>query len=26
VCPWCNSGKKVKHCDCEGARKFRGEI
>ncbi|MBX7214190.1 MAG: preprotein translocase subunit SecA [Thermoflexales bacterium] len=26
VCPFCNSGKKVKHCDCEGARKFRGEI
>jgi preprotein translocase subunit SecA len=25
VCPFCNSGKKVKHCDCEGARKFRGE-
>jgi uncharacterized protein YecA (UPF0149 family) len=26
VCPWCDSGKKVKHCACEGARRFRGEI
>ncbi len=26
VCPWCDSGKKVKHCACEGARKFRGEM
>ena len=26
VCPFCNSGKKVKHCDCEGARRYRGEI
>ncbi len=26
VCPWCDQGKKVKHCDCDGARKFRGEI
>ena len=26
VCPFCNSGKKVKHCTCEGARKFRGEM
>ena len=26
VCPFCNSGKKVKHCDCEGARRFRGEL
>jgi preprotein translocase subunit SecA len=25
VCPFCDSGKKVKHCNCEGARKFRGE-
>jgi preprotein translocase subunit SecA len=25
VCPFCNSGKKVKHCTCEGARHFRGE-
>jgi preprotein translocase subunit SecA len=25
ICPWCNSGKKVKHCMCEEARKFRGE-
>ncbi len=26
VCPFCNSGKKVKHCDCEGARRYRGEL
>ncbi len=26
ICPWCDSGKKVKHCGCEGARRFRGEI
>ncbi len=26
ICPWCDSGKKVKHCTCEGARKFRGEV
>jgi hypothetical protein len=26
VCPFCDSGKKVKHCNCEGARKFRGEL
>jgi preprotein translocase subunit SecA len=25
TCPWCDSGKKVKHCACEGARKYRGE-
>ena len=26
TCPFCNSGKKLKHCDCEGARKWRGEL
>ncbi len=26
VCPYCTTGKKLKHCDCEGARRFRGEI
>jgi preprotein translocase subunit SecA len=26
VCPFCTSGKKLKHCDCEGARKWRGEL
>ncbi len=26
VCPFCSSGKKIKHCDCEGARKIKGEI
>jgi preprotein translocase subunit SecA len=26
VCPWCDSGKKVKHCGCDGARKFRGDM
>jgi preprotein translocase subunit SecA len=26
VCPFCSSGKKLKHCDCEGARKWRGEL
>jgi preprotein translocase subunit SecA len=25
-CPFCDSGKKLKHCDCEGARKWRGEL
>ncbi|HQZ98769.1 MAG TPA: preprotein translocase subunit SecA [Thermoflexales bacterium] len=25
TCPFCNQGKKLKHCDCEGARKWRGE-
>jgi preprotein translocase subunit SecA len=25
-CPFCGSGKKLKHCDCEGARKWRGEL
>jgi len=25
-CPFCSSGKKVKSCDCQGARKWRGEI
>ncbi len=25
-CPFCDSGKKVKNCSCEGARKWRGEI
>jgi preprotein translocase subunit SecA len=25
ICPFCDSGKKVKHCDCEGARHYRGE-
>ena len=26
VCPFCSSGKKVKGCDCQGARQWRGEI
>ncbi|MCX6017240.1 MAG: hypothetical protein NTZ50_01845 [Chloroflexi bacterium] len=26
TCPFCSSGKKVKSCDCQGARKWRGEI
>ena len=26
TCPFCNQGKKLKHCDCEGARQWRGEI
>jgi len=26
TCPFCDQGKKLKHCDCEGARKWRGEI
>jgi preprotein translocase subunit SecA len=26
VCPFCSSGKKVKSCDCQGARKWRGEM
>ena len=26
TCPFCQQGKKLKHCDCEGARKWRGEI
>ncbi len=26
VCPFCDSGRKVKHCTCEGARRYRGEI
>jgi preprotein translocase subunit SecA len=26
VCPFCDSGKKVKACTCEGARKWRGEL
>ena len=26
VCPFCATGKKVKVCDCEGARKWRGEL
>ncbi|MDW8293181.1 MAG: preprotein translocase subunit SecA [Anaerolineae bacterium] len=25
-CPFCDSGKKVKVCQCEGARRWRGEI
>jgi preprotein translocase subunit SecA len=25
-CPFCDSGKKLKHCECEGARKWRGEL
>jgi preprotein translocase subunit SecA len=26
ICPFCDSGKKVKACQCEGARKWRGEL
>ena len=26
TCPFCSQGKKLKHCDCEGARQWRGEI
>ncbi len=26
ICPFCNSGRKVKSCQCEGARRWRGEI
>jgi preprotein translocase subunit SecA len=26
ICPFCDSGKKVKACNCEGARKWRGEL
>jgi preprotein translocase subunit SecA len=26
ICPYCSQGKKLKHCDCEGARKWRGEL
>ncbi|MDW8395511.1 MAG: preprotein translocase subunit SecA [Anaerolineae bacterium] len=26
VCPFCDSGRKVKACQCEGARRWRGEI
>jgi preprotein translocase subunit SecA len=26
ICPFCSSGKKLKHCQCEGARRWRGEL
>ena len=26
TCPFCEQGKKLKHCDCEGARQWRGEM
>jgi uncharacterized protein YecA (UPF0149 family) len=26
ICPFCDSGKKLKHCQCEGARRWRGEL
>jgi len=26
ICPFCSSGKKLKHCGCEGARQWRGEL
>jgi preprotein translocase subunit SecA len=26
ICPFCDSGKKIKHCQCEGARRWRGEL
>ena len=25
VCPFCTTGKKLKHCQCNGAKKWRGE-
>jgi preprotein translocase subunit SecA len=25
ICPFCNSGKKLKHCNCDGAKRWRGE-
>jgi preprotein translocase subunit SecA len=26
VCPFCNSGRKVKACDCAGAKQWRGDV
>ncbi len=25
ICPFCNQGKKLKHCDCADAKRWRGE-